>query len=498
MESLIKNKQMKNLLFLALFTILGSTACHLDTKTNKVSKKPTDKPKNVLFIAVDDLKPLLGCYDTPLIKTPNIDKLASQGYVFKNNHCQQAVCGPSRASILTGKRPDYTKIWNLKTLIRDKNPDIVTMPQYFKQLGYQTAAVGKIFDYRSVDELNDSLSWSYKYDNFKHHTDIGKEYIKSKERVSMEITNVPDSMTADGEVVRRSVKYLKKFAKEDKPFFMAVGFYKPHLPFVVPQKYWDLYRDEDIKLPPYRKAPVGAPKYATQPSWELRGGYADIPKDYNVEIPVQKQLDLIHGYYACVSFIDQQIGRVLDELDKLGLRESTVIVLWGDHGWHLGDHDMFCKHTNYEQATRSPLIFSTFKGKTGSTDSPTEFVDVYPTLCDLSGIKTPQDLDGKSLVPLIDGKVQKIKDYAVSQFPREGNKMGYAFRDERYRYVIWVKNHFNSEKHFDDSLVDAEELYDYNVDPLETKNLISENKYLKTASKFRKTAKDFFKKFEKK
>jgi len=480
---------MKRLSVFIIISVFGFISC----KSTQEKQKATSvtKPKNILFIAVDDLKPLLGCYDTPLIKTPNIDKLASQGFVLKNNHCQQAVCGPSRASILTGKRPDYTKIWDLKTLIRDKNPDIVTMPQYFKQLGYQTAAVGKIFDYRSVDELNDSISWSYKYDNFKHHSDIGKEYVKSKERVSMEITQVPDSMTADGEVVRRSTRFLRKFAKEDKPFFMAVGFYKPHLPFVVPQKYWDMYDNNDIKLPPYRKAPVGAPKYATQPSWELRGGYVDIPKDYKVEIPEEKQLKLIHGYYACVSFIDQQIGKVLDELDRLGLRESTVIVLWGDHGWHLGDHDMFCKHTNYEQATRSPLIFSTFNGKIGSSNSPTEFVDVYPTLCDLAGVKTPDNLDGKSLIPLFEGKVSKIKDYAVSQFPREGNKMGYAFRNDRYRYVAWVKKNYKAGEKFAPSKIVDEELYDYEKDPLETKNLALDKNYQEIKNKMNKLAIDF-------
>jgi len=489
-------KAIKILVF--IFSLMFVFGCVSTSKNNAFKNKTiTKKPKNILFIAVDDLKPLLGCYGDTFIKTPNIDKLASQGFVLKNNHCQQAVCGPSRASILTGKRPDYTKIWNLKTLIRDKNPDIVTMPQYFKQQGYQTAGVGKIFDFRSVDKGNDSISWSYKYNDFKHSTDIGKEYITSTEHVSIEITHIADSLTADGEVVRQSNRYLRKFAKEDKPFFMAVGFYKPHLPFVIPQKYWDLYDKSDFKLPPYQKDPVGAPKYATQPSWELRGGYADIPKGYDVEIPKEKQLQLIHGYHAAVSFIDQQVGHVLDELDRLGLRENTVIVLWGDHGWHLGDHNMFCKHTNYEQATRSPLIFSADgKNMIGSSNSPTEFVDVYPTLCELAGIETPNQLDGKSLVPLLNNKVKKVKDFAVSQFPREGNKMGYAFRNERYRYVIWVKNHFNSEKHFDKSLIDAEELYDYEKDPLETKNLASEAEYKSVKKQMQNQAIAFFKSHE--
>ena len=197
-------------LILSLFTIL-IVSCDKKLEKKEIQK---NQPKNILFIAVDDLKPLLGAYGHKDVLSPNIDKLAANGFVMQNNHCQQAVCGPSRASLLTGKRPDYTQIWDLKTHIRKINPDIVTMPQYFKQQGYETAAVGKIFDFRSVDKGNDSISWTYPYDNFKHNSDIGREYIKNKERVSYEIVNVPDSMTADGEVVRRTVKRLKQFAKQ--------------------------------------------------------------------------------------------------------------------------------------------------------------------------------------------------------------------------------------------------------------------------------------------
>lgn len=451
------------------------------------------KPKNVLFIAIDDLKPLFGAYGFDFIKTPNIDKLAKNGFVLENNHCQQAVCGPSRASILTGKRPDYTKIWDLKTLIRDKNPDIITMPQYFKQSGYLTAAVGKMFDFRSVDKGNDSISWSFPYDNFKHNSPIGKEYVNETERVSYEAVPVPDSLTADGEVARRTINYLRQFAKDDQPFFMATGFYKPHLPFVAPQKYWDMYPIETIELPEYRKDPEGAPAYATQPSWELRGGYKDIPNDFDAEIPEEKQKKLIQGYYACVSFVDQQIGNVLDELDRLGLRENTVIVLWGDHGWHLGDHNMFCKHTNYEQSTRTPLIFSVEDKMIGKSNSPTEFVDVYPTLCELAGVEIPNNLDGVSLVPLMENKVNKVKDVAVSQFPREDDKMGYTFRNDSYRYTVWLTDNYTSERPYDESLVVAEELYDYDKDPLETKNLINEPQYAKIKDNLKAKAITFFK-----
>jgi len=473
--------------------LLGLTSCNNESGEKENTTSP--KPKNILFIAIDDLKPELGCYDNTFIKTPHIDKLASQGFILKNNHCQQAVCAPSRASILTGKRPDYTKIWDLKTLIRDKNPDIITMPQYFKSIGYQTAAVGKIFDYRSVDHGADSVSWSYKYKDVKNTSPIGGGYIFETERVSTEAPDVADSLTIDGVVVKRSIAYLQKFAEEDQPFFMAVGFYKPHLPFVAPKKYWELYDRNDIHLPAYQKDPKDAPAYATQPGWELRSIYQDIPSDFDAKIPEAKQLELIHGYYACVSFIDQQVGLVLDELDRLGLRENTVIVLWGDHGWHLGDHNMWCKHTNYEQATHAPLIFASGDKISGSSLSPTEFVDVYPTLCELAGVDTPKDLDGISLLPLLQKQTDKLKDYAVSQFPR-GDKMGYAFRNERYRYVIWVKDSFTSQKPYNDSLIADEELYDYEKDPQETVNLAYTPEYATVKDKLKAQAIAFFKQYE--
>ncbi len=482
---------MKKSLLLLLMSVVGMMFLSCTSQTKNKKEEPVQKPKNILFIAIDDLKPDMGCYDDTIVMTPNMDKLASHGFVFKNNHCQQAVCAPSRASILTGKRPDYTKVWDLKTLIRDKNPNIVTLPQYFKQMGYQTAAVGKIFDYRSVDKGADSVSWSYRYKDVKNTNPKGGGYIFETRRVSTEAPDVDDSVTIDGEVVKRSIAYLKKFSKEEKPFFMAVGFYKPHLPFVAPKKYWDMYDRNKIELPAYQKDPENAPAYATQPGWELRTIYKDVPRDFNTPIPVAKQKELIHGYYACVTFIDRQVGKVLAELDSLGLRDNTVIVLWGDHGWHLGDHNMWCKHTNYEQATRAPLIFS-YDGKLkGSTQSPTEFVDVFPTLCDLAGVNTPKGLDGVDLVPLMEHKVNSVKDYAVSQFPR-GNKMGYAFRYERYRYVVWVKDHFTSEHHFDESLVADEELYDYVTDPQETESLIYEKRYARILKIFRAKAREFF------
>lgn len=470
-------------LFILLWMPLALISCKssLSQNSHKVVKK-----MNVLFIAVDDLKPVLGVYGYDRVKTPNMDRLATHGFVFENNHCQQAVCGPSRASIMTGKRPDYTQIYDLKTLMRDINPEILTMPQYFKQLGYETVAVGKIYDPRCVTNDYDAESWTIPYQKTRN-----KEYAFSEGKPFYEINERPENETIDGEIAANSIHYMQQFAKEEKPFFLGIGFKKPHLPFVAPKKYWDMYPMETIKLPDFRSDPEGAPSFATQPSWELRSGYDDIPKEFTVPISDEKQLKLIQGYYASVSFIDAQIGKVLDELDRLGLRENTIIVLWGDHGWHLGDHGMFCKHTNYEQATRSPLIIS-FPGiQSGTISSPTEFVDVFPTICNLSGIAIPNNLDGVSLVPLMEKKVNKVKDFAVSQFPRDNDKMGYAFRNDRYRYVIWMKD-FTSRQVFDEKLVIAEELYDYQKDSEERRNLIQDQDYQIVRNQMKAQAISFF------
>ena len=489
----MKNLKVSNVLqsILFLLIVISISAC----TSNKSAKEKVNKPKNILFIAVDDLKPEMGCYGNDFIKTPNIDKLASQGFVMENNQCQQAVCGPTRASLLTGKRPDFTKVYDLKTLIRDKNPDVITLPQYFKSKGYQTAGVGKVFDLRTVDALNDSVSWTYKYKHVKGSSVRGGGYVYETNRVTTEAPVVADSLTMDGDVVRQSNAYLNKFAKEDKPFFLAVGFYKPHLPFVAPKRYWDLYKEEDIKLAEFREHSKNAPGFAFQPGWEIKSQYEDTPNDFAIDIPENQQKNLIHGYYACVSFIDQQIGNVIDELDRLGLRENTVIVLWGDHGWHLGDHNMWCKHTNFEQATRSPLIFSAGKDMIGSTKSPTEFVDVFPTLCDLAGVETPNNLDGLSLEPMFKNEVSKVKDIAVSQYPR-GKMMGYSFRNERYRYTVWMKNGWKSTDKFDDGLIATEELYDYQVDPLEKVSVANDDAYTDVRTEMYAEAIKFFKQQE--
>jgi len=456
------------------------------------SKLKHNQP-NVLFIAVDDLKPMMGCYGDSLIKTPNLDQLAKTGVVFTNTHCQQAVCAPSRASLLTGKRPDFTKIYDLKTLIRDKNPQVKTLPQYFKEIGYTSAAVGKVFDVRSVDQGHDSLSWSIPYEPVKGANSRGGGYVYETRRISTEAPDVADSLTLDGRVLKRSSALLSDLAGKDTPFFLAVGFHKPHLPFVAPKKYWELYDRNDFQVHPFQEHAKDAPEFAYQPGWEIRSIYQDIPK--TERISDNKQLELIHGYHACVSFIDQQIGLLIKQLDDLGLRENTIIVLWGDHGWHLGDHDMWCKHSNYEQATHSPLVISYGDKYKGTSHSPTEFVDVFPTICDLAGLGLPHTLDGESLVPVMSGEKESVKDFAVSQFHRNGNLMGYAFRNERYRYIVWLKSKFKKDEvdPFDEDLVVARELYDYRKDPMETINVVDDKAYQTILKEWKRKSTAFFK-----
>ena len=462
-----------------------------------------DKKLNILFITVDDLKPDLGCFGDKIAITPNIDKLASKGTIFLNNQCQQAVCAPSRVSMFTGLRPDSTKVWDLKTNMRDMLPDVVTMPQFFSKHGYETTGLGKLMhgakngDKRSwtipckddralkyatpygypADESYLSEASRKAYDEVKD-TKMSwrdkKAYMAKKGALkAVECIDLPDSAYSDGAIADESVNLLKKFANSAKPFFLAVGFHKPHLPFVAPKKYWDLYKRENFKINPFQEHAKGSPEFAYHTWGELRH-YSDIPE--TGPLTADKQKELIHAYYACISYVDAQIGKVIAELDRLGLAKNTIIVLWGDHGWHLGDHGLWCKHSNFEQATRAPLIIVApgYKGNQ-KTESPTEFVDVFPTLCQLTGINIPKQLEGISLVPILNNPETVIKEFAMSQFPRAGNKMGYSLRTKRYRYTQWLP--WNKKKGITDYTPVAVELYDYEKDPQEKVNLATNIEY---------------------
>lgn len=491
------------------------------------------KRPNILFIAIDDLKPVLGCYGDPMIQTPNIDRLARSGTVFTMNYVQQAVCGPTRASLMTGKRPDYTKVWDLKTKMRDINPDILSLPQYLITQGYSTQGIGKVYDVRCVDSDIDKPSWSvpyYKTDKkyypeqtggpaleryqlpetkrliaqyTKEALDGGKtaaeasEYVQTKIKPSVECADVPDNAYTDGANVLQAVEILAKLSKRDTPFFFAVGIAKPHLPFIAPKKYWDLYNRAAMPLAKFQDQTKNAVPVAYHNAGELRG-YTDIPpltsftdqKPYGITLPADKQRELIHGYYAAVSYADANVGKLLHALDSLGLTKNTIIVLWGDHGWHLGDHNLWCKHSNFEQATRAPLIIYAPGIKPSRTSSLTEHIDIFPTLCELAGVRIPAILDGKSLVPLMKNPGAEVKPYAVSQYPRskataenerlgyaDANAMGYSIRTRRYRYTLWMNNGYRSTQPFKKEWIIGAELYDYDKDPLETVNVIKDKKY---------------------
>jgi arylsulfatase A-like enzyme len=472
------------------------------------------KKYNVLFIAVDDLKPELGCYGSSVVKSPNINELAASSTTFTSTYCQQAICGPTRASVLTGMRPDRTKIWDLKAKLRDESPDIVSLPQYFKANGYYTLGMGKVFDPSNTDKDGDAISWSVPfkksfllakgYENIAYgiyqspalkqiveaEGNEGKEeqefYGPNKNqtiRYSTECLDIPDNAYMDGAMADYAVEQLKSLKNNKQPFFMAVGFKKPHLPFIAPKKYWDLYERNKIELASFQQKAVNSPDVAYHNSGELRNYVADIKslddKGMLLKLPEEKQRELIHGYYACVSYTDAQIGKLLASLKANGLDKNTIIVLWGDHGWHLGDHSLWCKHSNFEQATKVPLIIKApgiTKGKkfTGLT----EFVDIFPTVCQLAGLPVNSQLDGKSLLPVLKNNSIKGKEHAISQYPRgagDGPKeiMGYSIRNKRYRFTEWIKG-FTTNKVFDEKNVVAVELYDYNEDPDETKNMANE------------------------
>ena len=446
---------------------------------------------NVLFFAVDDLRPELACYGNTIIKCPNIERIAHSGVVFNRAYCQQAVCSPSRSSLLTGTRPDTTKVWDLQTHFRKALPDVVTLPQHFKNNGYFVQGMGKIYH----GSLNDALSWSVPWTNPKTETYasadsralVQKKRQKAKaagkkgailQRASKgpayEGENVPDNTFHDGALADMAVAALRNIKQKNQPFFLAVGFIKPHLPFVSPRKYWDLYDPAKIPLAPNPFRPKGAPEYAILDGGELRG-YEGIPAGH---LPDDLARRLKHGYYAAASYTDAQVGRVLDELERLGLRDNTIIILWGDHGWKLGEHDAWCKHSNVENDTRAPLLISVpgMKNAGKRTDALVEFVDIYPSLADLAGLPLPTHLEGTSFRPVLDDVNRPWKPAAFSQYPRRvGGKhlMGYTMRTDRYRFTAWLHRH-------DHSKVEAVELYDHQTDPQENVNLASqpENKAL--------------------
>ncbi|MBK1878249.1 sulfatase [Pelagicoccus mobilis] len=487
-----------------LLCVLFLLACPFFQVASSEQKQP-----NVLFLSIDDLKPLLGCYGAEQMVTPHIDVLAERGTLFERHYVQQAVCAPSRVSMFTGLRPDTTRVWDLKTYCKDVCPQAFTMQEFFKNAGYTTAGAGKIMHGFRKD---DPPSWSMPYvpseeleyadgqmpalycqyqgeaihdayekllaEKIKAYGAKQKFMSALGAKPSTERLDLADDAYADGAMVEWGIDMLERFAESGESFFLTLGFRKPHLPFVAPEKYWKMYDRDSIDTAAFTKMPKGAPNFGYQPGFEI-DGYSDIDvKTLNDDF--DKQCELIHGYYACVSYVDALVGEVITTLDETGLADNTVVVLWGDHGWHLGDHSIWCKHGVYEQATHSPLIVVAPDGKGGQrVVTPVESIDIFPTLCELAGLDVPTQLEGVSLVEALDEPSTELKPFALSQFKDWKGKdlMGYAQRTERYRMITWIDRSVSENGKFDASLVEAIELYDYEVDPLETVNLAKNPEY---------------------
>lgn len=437
----------------------------------------TGRRPNVLFIAADDLRTDLGAYGHQQVHSPHIDALARRGMVFERAYCQQAVCNPSRASIMTGLRPDELRVWDLAARFRVTRPDAVTLPQYFKENGYTTFGIGKIFHNepaRSAEThrapMADPVSWSAPptHATGAHWQDWvvpGDPDGPKRKAEAVQCLDVPDNAYFDGQIADEACATIRRLRGESQPFFLAVGFWKPHLPFNAPKIYWDLYNRATL-MPPSSGFPKGAPKIARHKWKELRG-YEGVPKEG--PLSAAQVAELRHGYLACISFLDAQAGRVLAELERQGLEEETVVVFWGDHGFHLGEHALWGKTSNYELDARVPLIVAGHGNRAivGRTEALVELVDVYPTLVELAGLPARGGLAGKSFAPVLRDPLLPGKPFAVTQHPHpfygaKPTHMGYAVRTPQYRYIEW--------RAIAGGRVTARELYDHAADPAETTN----------------------------
>lgn len=428
------------------------------------------RPVNVLFISVDDLNTRLHCYGHHDVVSPNIDRLAQRGVKFDRAYCQYPSCGPSRASLLTGLRPDKTGVLNNQTAIRDAMPDVVTLPQLFRQHGYYAARVGKIFHQGvpidiGTDGLDDPLAWDVAVNprgRDRDDEDLLINYTPDlllQDRMSYLAAGGTDAQQTDGLVATEAIRLLEE--NRDRPFFIAAGFYRPHIPYIAPKKYFDLYDLESTKLPT-----IPEDYLRTVPSAAL----ASTPLWPNFGTTSRQARECILAYQACVSFVDAQIGRLLDALDQLELSDSTIVVLWGDHGYHLGEHGLWRKNSLFEESTRAPLVIATPNIDTSVHDCQrtVEFVDIYPTVAELAGLPQPDGLAGKSLVPLLRNPAAEwdFPAYSQVQFGKSEEACpGRSVRTDRWRYVEW------------DGGRRGRELYDHRADPKEMKNLAENPKY---------------------
>ena len=479
------------------------------------SNKDVVKP-NILFISIDDLRPTLGAYGDSIAITPNIDQLAAEGMTFRETFTQVAVCAPSRASLMTGLRPDSTHVWHLGDKFRDINPKSVTMPQYFSKFGYHTVNLGKIFH----NYMPDSISWDepdlrpaqyLRPDWLKRDGEtfyISEEVNRSQEHKrdsllalrpvryadgwntgpAWEAAAVHDTMYYDGAQTELAKKTLTRLAKKDKPFYMGLGYFRPHLPFAAPKKYWDLYDSEKIPLAANPNVPENAPGHTMNSMYELRhyDGFNQIghpQSSYRMSEDTSRKLK--HGYYASVSYVDALLGNLISHMKEIGIYENTIIIIWGDHGWKLGDHNSWGKMTNYNIDLKVPMIirYPNQENRGAQTFEITELIDMFPSLCELAGIPTPDYIQGTSFVPLIKNPERVWKNAAFSQFHRrprhsaDGNRyMGYSINTKKYHYIEWYTW---DPKTGTRGGLKSTELYDRENDPNETINIAAQQTFSK-------------------
>lgn len=487
------------------------------------------QPPNVLFIVIDDLKPWIGSFSHPVVQTPHIDRLAERGTVFLNNFSQVALCGPSRLSALTGLRPDTLQVYNHGvgryqiSESRRRAPHLETIPGFFLRHGYETIGFGKIFDGRNTGPGQDRDSWSgpggvqwewddslwperparggYQCPDTRARIDAALQKAEERgitgreamarflagiegTRPAWENLDVPDEAYNEGNVmaapaIRTIHKRAPRYREGGEPFFLAVGFYKPHLPFVAPKRYWDLYDTADFELEPVQVYPENGVPFAETPYIEGRS-YHYVPDEG--PIPEEVQRNLLHGYAACVSYVDAQIGKLLDALEAEALCDHTIIVLWGDHGFHLGDKEIWGKHTVFEQANIAPLLIAAPSIPGGRVEDVhfTELTDIFPTLCELAELPPPQGLEGRSLAGLMRGEPEPTPGVSLSQYARmiDGVPiMGWSIRAPRYRYAEWREMRVVGMDHEFGSELLGIELYDYEADPHERRNRARDPEY---------------------
>ena len=480
--------------------VLIIASCNLEEKP--------DKKYNVLFVSIDDLRPTLGVYGDTIVVTPTIDRLASEGTTFMEAFCQSAVCAPSRASLMTGVRPDSTRVWHLGDKFREINPAAVTMPQYFSKFGYHTVNIGKIFH----NYMPDSISWDepdLRPSRYLKEDWLGRdgetfyisEEVNASQRIkrdsllklrsvryadgwntgpAWEAADVHDTMYYDGAQNELAKVTLSRLSKSDEPFFMGLGYFRPHLPFAVPKKYWDLYDPKEIPLAANPALPEGTPIQTLNSMYELRhyDGFGHIPhptESYDLGEDTIRTLK--QGYYASVSYVDALLGDLIEHMKEIDIYDHTIIVVWGDHGWKLGDHNSWGKMTNFNIDLKVPIIIRSpdqkMRGK--KTYGIVELVDLFPTICELANIEVPDYFQGTSLTALMDQPEQDWKAAAFSQFHRrpkvsaDGKRyMGYSMNTPKYHYIEWYTwDHESGEK----GVLQNVELYDRIKDPLETKNI---------------------------